>query len=66
MGHIVKRGELETRNMLKDETFFESDLFLSRGLIAITPPHYRNERSLAKIEPQTPSGMEVKTHSQLP
>jgi hypothetical protein len=52
--------------MLKDETLFESDLFLPRGLIAITPPPYRNTFAECKIKPQTAGGPEVKTNSQSP
>jgi hypothetical protein len=39
--------------MLNDDTFFESDRFLPRGLIAMTPPPYRNALRSAKIKPQT-------------
>jgi len=52
--------------MLKDETFFESDLFRPRGRIAICPPPYRNAGSDAKIKPQPTDRRQVKILSQFP
>jgi len=40
--------------------------FLPRGLIAITPPLYRNAERSAKIKPQTQQRWEVELLSQLP
>jgi hypothetical protein len=52
--------------MLKDETFFDSVLFLPWGRIAIESSAYRDAKFLAKIKPQPTTVNELKLLSQLP
>jgi hypothetical protein len=52
--------------MLKDETFFDSVLFLPWGRIAIESSAYRDADFLAKIKPQPTKDSELKLLSQLP
>jgi len=42
--------------MLKDETFFESDRFLPRGLIAMSPPLDRSGQLQSKNKATSRSG----------
>jgi hypothetical protein len=52
--------------MLKDETFFDSVLFLPWGRIAIESSAYRDADFSAKIKPQPTTITELKLLSQLP
>jgi hypothetical protein len=52
--------------MLKDETFFDSVLFLPWGRIAIKSSAFLDADFLAKIKPQPTADIELEQLSQLP